>query len=68
MMGQTQSEESAPFRNASLCLVPDIDEGTRVSVTVENGSIFLFAMEVIDFEYDQSEEENAVYGYRLCGY
>ena len=65
MMGQTQSEESAPFRNAasSLFEFPDIDEGThRVSVTVENGSIFLFAMEVIDFEYDQSEEENAVYG------
>ena len=65
MMGQTQSEESAPFRNAASALFefPDIDEGThRVSVTVENGSIFLFAMEVIDFEYDQSEEENAVYG------
>jgi len=65
MMGETQSEESTPFRNtvSALFEFPDIDEGThRVSVTVENGSIFLFAMEVIDFEYDQSEEENAVYG------
>lgn len=65
MMGETQSYESAPFRNAATGLFefPDIQEGThRVSISVENGSIFLFALEVIDFEYDQSEEENAVYG------
>ncbi len=63
--GAQYSELSAPFRNADtgLFTFEDISEGThRVNILVENGSIFLYALEIIDFEYDQSEEENAIYG------
>ena len=59
------SEISAPFRNEDTGLFEfsDINEGThRINILVENGTILLYAMEVIDFEYDESEEENAVYG------
>lgn len=59
------SEMSPPFRNEHTALFefPDIEEGThRVNIIVENGTILLYAMEIIDFEYDMAEEENAIYG------
>ena len=63
--GEEYSEMSAPFRNTDtgLFTFEGISEGThRINILVENGTILLYALEIIDFEYDQSEEENAVYG------
>jgi hypothetical protein len=59
------SEMSAPFRNTDTALFEfyDIEEGThRINIIVENGTILLYALEIIDFEYDAGEEENAIYG------
>lgn len=64
-MGDMYSQESAPFRNADtgLFLFEDIEEGThRINLFVENGTISLFTSMVIDFEYDHSEEQSAIYG------
>jgi len=63
--GEEYSEMSAPFRNTDtgFFTFEGISEGThRINILVENGTILLYALEIIDFEYDQSEEENAIYG------
>ena len=59
------SGESPEFRNEHQFVVSieDISEGThRAYIEVWNGSVSLFESKTIDFEYDEFEMEDAVYG------
>tara|TARA_A100000172_G_scaffold18035_1_gene9861 strand:- start:381 stop:1304 length:924 start_codon:yes stop_codon:yes gene_type:complete len=65
MDGQTEGGESQEFRNEHefVVTISNISEGThRAYVEVTNGSIALFESLTIDFEYDEFEMEDAVYG------
>ena len=58
-------DESEQFRNTYLFThtIEDIEEGTHhVLIEVMNGSIDLYESIVFDFEFDEGEHENAVYG------
>tara|TARA_R100000900_G_scaffold119451_1_gene94136 strand:- start:278 stop:1204 length:927 start_codon:yes stop_codon:yes gene_type:complete len=63
--GKEELGTSPEFRNQHqfVVTIEDLSEGThRAYIQVSNGSIDLFKMLHIDFEYDEVEMEDAIYG------